>query len=395
VTGERLDFQLLFESSPDVLLVLLPDAPRFTMVAATASRLVATHTTREATIGRGLFEVFPDNPDDPAATGTSNLRASLERVIASKAPDTMAVQKYDIRGPDGSFQVKYWSPKNIPVLSANGEMLYILHRVEDVTELVHASEEGAELRGRTQEMEREVVARSLELAAAVRDLREANKKLGELDAAKTAFFSNVSHEFRTPLTLMLGPLDDALADSEERLGRRQTRRLELARNSALRLLKLVNALLDFSRLEAGRLRAQFAPLDLGKFTLELAGMFHAAFDKAGVRFVVDCPPLSGPVWVDRDMWEKIVPNLISNAFKFTLAGQVSVALREDREHAVLEVADTGAGIPGAELPHVFERFHRVAGASARTHEGAGIGLALARELVEPRPTSLSTLIRPP
>src|SRR5687768_17321014 len=135
---DTLDIRLLFEESPDVLLVLLPDAPRYTMVAATNARLHATHTTREDTIGRGLFEIFPDNPDDPEATGTSKLRASLERVIATRAPDTMAVQKYDIRTPDGRFQAKYWSPKNLPVLSPDGSVLYILHRVEDVTELVQA-----------------------------------------------------------------------------------------------------------------------------------------------------------------------------------------------------------------------------------------------------------------
>ncbi|MGE0042419.1 MAG: ATP-binding protein [Vicinamibacterales bacterium] len=382
VAGEAPDFQSLFEASPEVLLVLLPDSPRFTMVAATDARLAATHTSRDATIGRGLFEVFPDNPGDPGATGTGNLRASLERVIATRAPDTMAVQKYDIRGPDGTFEVKYWSPKNVPVLSATGDVRYILHRVEDVTDLVHASEEGAELRGRTQQMEREVVARSQELAAVVRELRDANAKLGELDVAKTTFFSNVSHEFRTPLTLMLGPLEDGLADAEEPLGPRQSARVGLARDNALRLLKLVNALLDFSRLEAGRLRAHFAPLDVSTFTLELAGMFQSAFERAGLRFVVDCPPLDGPLWVDRDMWEKIVPNLVSNAFKFTLSGEVAVRLLDGPDHVVLEVADTGSGIPEAELPHIFERFHRVAGASGRTHEGTGIGLSLVRELVE-------------
>src|SRR5689334_2311225 len=166
---EGLDFRLLFESSPDVLLVLLPDSPRFTMVGATEARLLATQTTREQTVGRGLFEMFPDNPDDPAATGASNLRASLERVLATKAADTMAVQKYDIRGPDGAFQAKYWSPKNIPVLSASGEVRYILHRVEDVTELVQATELGHELRDRTRAMEREVISRSQELAATNRE----------------------------------------------------------------------------------------------------------------------------------------------------------------------------------------------------------------------------------
>src|SRR5580698_4573769 len=121
-----LNFQLLFEESPDVLLVLLPDSPRFTAVAATKARLILTHTTLEQTIGRGLFEMFPDNPDDPSATGTANLRASLERVVATKAPDTMAVQKYDIPLPGGGFEAKYWSPRNIPVLGPSGEVMYIL-----------------------------------------------------------------------------------------------------------------------------------------------------------------------------------------------------------------------------------------------------------------------------
>src|SRR5579862_7904187 len=142
--ANQLDFRLLFEESPEVLLVLLPDAPRYTMVAGTHSRWRATHTTPE-TLGRGLFEVFPDNPDDPTATGTSNLRASLERVLKTRQPDTMPVQKYDIRGLDGTFEARYWSPKNLPVLSASGEVLYILHRVEDVTELVRANTLGDEL----------------------------------------------------------------------------------------------------------------------------------------------------------------------------------------------------------------------------------------------------------
>jgi signal transduction histidine kinase len=382
VSPESLDFRLLFERSPEVLLVLLPDAPRYTMMAATDARLRATHTTREQTIGKGLFEVFPDNPDDPEATGMANLRASLERVRATRASDTMAVQKYDIRGADGTFEVRYWSPKNIPVLSPAGAIVYILHRVEDVTDLVRASEVGEELRGRTREMEREVIRRSQELADANRELRTANAKLGELDAAKTAFFSNVSHELRTPLTLMLGPLEDGLTDVQEAPGPRQKARLELAHQNAQRLLKLVNALLDFSRLEAGRLRASYAPLDLPAATAELAAMFHSAADRAGLRLVVDCPPAVEPAWVDRDMWEKIVANLLSNAFKFTFSGEIAVRVRREWSSFVLEVSDTGVGIPAAELPRIFERFHRVAGAKARTHEGTGIGLSLVRELVQ-------------
>ena len=377
-----IDFQLLFEESPDVLIVLLPDAPRFTAVAATNARLSSTHSSRTETIGRGLFELFPDNPDDPSADGTANLRASLERVLITKAPDTMAVQKYDIPRGDGSFEIKYWSPRNIPVLSSSGEVLYILHRAVDVTELTRASEMGEELRERNLDMGREVLRRSRELDAANRRLREANDKLSQLDVAKTAFFSNISHEFRTPLTLMLGPLEDCLGDAAAALADVHRERLTMAHDNALRLLKLVNALLDFSRLEAGRLSGRFAPVDLARLTRDLGGMFHSAFDKAGISLILDCPPAALPTYVDKNMWEKIVPNLVSNAFKFTLAGSVTVRVRDSHSHAVVQVIDTGAGIPEQELGRIFDRFHRIAGAVGRTHEGAGIGLALVRELVE-------------
>jgi len=375
--AETVDFRLLFEGSPDILLVLLPDAPRFTMVAATDARFAATHTTRE-TLGQGLFEVFPDNPNDQEATGTNNLRASLERVLATRAADTMAVQKYDIRGPDGSFQTKYWSPKNIPLLSASGEVAYILHRVEDVTDLVQASEVGQELRDRTRQMEREVITRSRELADANRSLREANDKLGELDATKTAFFSNVSHEFRTPLTLILGPVERAVASPEAALSGAD---LSAVHRNALRMLRLVNSLLDFSRIEAGRLVASYAPTDLGAFTAGLVGAFQSLFEEAGLELVIECPPLPEPVYVDRAHWEKVVMNLVQNAFKFTFEGTVAVRQRWLGDRVELSVSDTGTGIPEAELPRVFERFHRVAGARGRSFEGSGIGLALVHELV--------------
>jgi signal transduction histidine kinase len=287
----------------------------------------------------------------------------------------MAVQKYDIRLPDGSFEVRYWSPKNLPILSATGEVIFIFHRVEDVTELIHAGEVGKALRGRTQEMEREVVRRSRELDAANRELRAANVKLGELDAEKTAFFSNISHEFRTPLTLMLGPIEDGLTDAAEPLGDRQRPRFELAHANALRLLKLVNALLDFSRLEAGRMRASYAPLDLTVRTARLVGMFQSAAEKAGLDLIVDCPTLSEPAWIDQDLWEKVVPNLISNALKFTLQGHVAVRLRETPSQFVLTVSDTGVGIPTHELPHIFERFYRVDKSRTSAQGRAGLGLA--------------------
>jgi signal transduction histidine kinase len=372
------DFKLLFEASPEVLLVLRPDTPRFTMVAGTDARFEATHTSR-ATLGKGLFEVFPDNPDDPAATGTGNLRASLERVLATRKADTMAVQKYDIRRPDGTFETKYWSPKSIPLLSATGKVLYIIHRVEDVTELVEANELGEELRGRTREMEREVVKRSRELAETNQSLRQLNAKLGELDAAKTAFFSNVSHEFRTPLTLILGPLEAALARPNAQLSGEE---VTTVYRNATRLLRLVNSLLDFSRLEAGKTDALFAPTDLTSLTAGLSGAFQSLLDDAGLRLIVDCAQLPEAIYVDPVKWEKIVLNLVSNAFKFTFEGEIEVGLDWLGDHVELRVRDTGTGIPEPELPHIFERFRRVEGAKGRSIEGTGIGLALVHDLVQ-------------
>jgi len=206
--------------------------------------------------------------------------------------------------------------------------------------------------------------------------------LAELDRAKTAFFSNVSHEFRTPLTLMLGPVEDALTDRDHPLPSIQQERLEVVRRNSLRLLKLVNTLLDFSRIEAERIQAIYEPTDLAALTAELASVFRSAVEQAGLQFVVECPTLSEPVYVDHDMWEKIVLNLLSNAFKFTFTGQISVSLQQVGNTVQLCVCDTGTGIPQEELPHLFERFHRIRGAKARTHEGSGIGLAFVNELVK-------------
>ncbi|MGI5522825.1 SpoIIE family protein phosphatase [Micromonospora sp. CA-259024] len=205
-------------------------------------------------------------------------------------------------------------------------------------------------------------------------------ELAALDQAKTTFFANVSHEFRTPLTLVLGPLEDMLADPT--LAAAETDRLTVMHRNALRLLKLVNTVLDFSRLESGRLAASYQATDLAGYTARLASTFRSATDRAGLRLVVDCPPLPAPVFVDRDMWEKIVLNLVSNAVKFTFDGEIRVRVRAVDGVARLDVTDTGIGIVPDELPHVFERFHRVPGVRARTHEGTGIGLALVRELVE-------------
>jgi signal transduction histidine kinase len=231
-------------------------------------------------------------------------------------------------------------------------------------------------------------------ARAYEDQRRRAEALAQIDRAKTQFFSNVSHEFRTPLTLMLGPLEDALADEAHPLGAAQRERLELAQRNGLRLHRLVNALLDFSRVEAGRMEAVYQPTDLAAFTAEVASSFRSACEKAGLAFVVNTPPLVQPAYVDREMWEKIFLNLVANAFKFTFQGRIEVSLASEGREAVLRVADTGVGIADGELPRLFERFHRIAGAEGRTHEGTGIGLALVQELVGLHQGSIAVESRP-
>jgi PAS domain S-box-containing protein len=229
------------------------------------------------------------------------------------------------------------------------------------------------------------IGAALAHAQAYEEERRRAEALAEIDRAKTAFFSNVSHEFRTPLTLMLGPIEDALGDTgHAALPSPQRQRLVTAHRNGLRLLKLVNSLLDFSRIEAGRVAATFEPTDLSKLTAELASNFESATERARLSLSIECEPLPQPVYVDRDMWEKIVLNLLSNAFKFTFEGGIGVATHSSADGTGVEVIvrDTGVGIPEPELPRLFERFHRVEGQRSRSFEGSGIGLALVQELVK-------------
>ena len=232
----------------------------------------------------------------------------------------------------------------------------------------------------------DLIAGQIATAIANAQAYEAEKQraeaLAEIDRAKTTFFSNVSHEFRTPLTLMLSPLEDSLFDTQEPLPPLQRQRIEVIQRNAMRLLKLVNTLLDFSRIEAGRIQAVYQPTDLATLTAELASVFRSAIEQSGMELIVDCPTLPEAIYVDRDLWEKIVLNLISNAFKFTFSGSITIRLQWHESQVELSVADTGIGIPSAELPRLFDRFYRVEGSRGRSIEGSGIGLSLVKELVE-------------
>jgi PAS domain S-box-containing protein len=226
------------------------------------------------------------------------------------------------------------------------------------------------------------LARAIDNARAAEEGHKRTLALAEIDLAKTVFFSNISHEFRTPLTLMLGPLEELSNSLTDRLQPSEREQLRLIQRNAIRLQKLVNTLLDFARIEAGRIEASYEPTDLSTYTAELASLFRSLIEQAGMELEIDCPPLSVPIYVDRQMWEKIVFNLISNAFKFTFSGTISVRLQAVGDAVEFSVRDTGVGISTAELPQLFQRFHRVIGARSRTYEGSGIGLAFVKKLVE-------------
>ena len=225
------------------------------------------------------------------------------------------------------------------------------------------------------------IGTSIRFARAYEHERSRAQALAEIDHAKTAFFSNISHEFRTPLTLMLAPLEDMLADTG--LPPRLRSTVEMTSRNGLRLLKLVNTLLDFSRIEAGRVQLDPRPTDVSALTADLASLFRSSLEKAGLSLVIDCPALPRAAMLDRDMWEKVILNLLSNAYKFTYQGGVRVAARvaPDGETAIVEISDTGVGVPADELPRIFDRFHQVEGSQGRSMEGSGIGLALVQEFM--------------
>lgn len=223
------------------------------------------------------------------------------------------------------------------------------------------------------------ISSGIATAIAFQEEKKRAESLAEIDKAKTVFFSNVSHEFRTPLTLMISPLKDLISRS---LAPEIGDDLQMVYDNSLRLQKLVNTLLDFSSIEAGRIRANYIPTDIASFTAELSSNFRSAIERAGMQLVIKISKIKDPVFIDREMWEKIILNLLSNAFKFTFEGKIEVSVHDNENNVVVEIRDTGIGIPDKDITNIFERFKRIEGVKARSHEGSGIGLSLVQELVK-------------
>jgi len=384
------DFRALFESAPGLYLVLNPD---LVIVAASEAYLESTKTARADVVGRPVFDVFPDNPDDPATKGVRNLKASLVRVLRDRTADAMSVQKYDIQRPDsegGGFEERFWSPLNSPVVEPDGSVSYIIHQVQDVTDFVLLNDHAVSPTEspRLAEMEAEVVRRAREVADSGRRLKEANEelcvlyaRLQELDRSKTQFFSNISHELRTPLALILGPAERVLTGFGPDDPRRHD--LEVIVRNARLLLGHVNDLLDASKMDAAMLELEYDDLDLAHVVRLVANSFDTlAFDRS-INFVVVAPDGTVPAQVDSARLQQVLLNLLSNAFKFAPAqGTVRLELSvTDRGTFRVEVADSGPGIPPGQRDEIFDRFHQLDSTSTRKIGGTGLGLHIAHELV--------------
>jgi signal transduction histidine kinase/CheY-like chemotaxis protein len=393
------DFQALFEAAPGLFLVLDPE---FRIRAVSEAYLQATMTSRDEIVGRGIFDVFPDNPDDPQATGVHNLRTSLERVRDRLAPDTMAVQKYDIRRPaeeGGGFEVRWWSPVNSPVLGEGGELRYIIHRVEDVTDFVRLKQRGSEqealtseLRERAAEMEAEVFRRSVELQESNTKLREANIKLHAANAAKDEFLSRMSHELRTPLAAISG-FGELLALSELDDDRRQW--VETIRGATTHLVALVDEILDISRIEAGQLALSVEAVAIDPVLDEALDLMKPLAAASEVTILPAEIEASGYVYADAQRLKQVLINLLSNAIKYNRpGGEVRISVRQHGPDQVrLLVEDTGRGINQRSLEKIFVAFERL-DASEAGIEGTGLGLALSRSLVEAMGGRLSVTSTP-
>ncbi|UXI67992.1 ATP-binding protein [Tahibacter amnicola] len=387
------DFRVLFESAPGLYLVLAPD---LTILAASEAYLAATMTRREAIVGRFLFDVFPDNPDDPQASGERNLRTSLARVLADKVADAMAIQKYDIRRPEsegGGFEERFWSPVNSPVLGPDGEVRYIIHRVEEVTEFVRLRQQGSEqaqraenFRIRAEQVEAEIFDRAREVQAANRRIEQANQELArlyanakELDELKTRFFANVSHELRTPLSLILGPVERLLGRD---LPEDAADALRLVQRSAQTLLRHVNDLLDVAKLDAGKMAVSWSDVDLSRLTRLVAAPFESLAQDRGIAFALHVAA-DVITRTDSEKYERILLNILSNAFKFTpVPGSVELHLARDDDAVVLHVGDSGPGVPMELREVIFEPFRQVDDVHTRRYGGTGLGLAITREFAE-------------
>jgi len=376
------DFQLIFRATPDLYLLL---SPQLNIIEVNAAYLQATMVKRDDIIGRALFEVFPDNPDEPEATGTRNLRASLLRVLRDKKPDTMAVQKYDISRPQaqgGGFEERYWSPVNTPVLGSDQEVKYIIHRVEDVTALMQLQNNAAEqleiskaLRSRTGQMEAEVYQRALELQAANEELRKKETDLLHANEELEAFSYSVSHDLLNPIQAISG--FSALLMRYCKLNEEEKEYLTEIVKAATNMRELIADLLSFSRVTRSELCRE--TVDLSTMVQEIIGSLHKLHPDRHIKLTIK-KRVRGHC--DAHLIRIVFQNLLQNAWKFTAKkGNPEIEFGvEEGEKPIYYIRDNGAGFPSEKAGQLFQPFSRLH--QAKDFPGTGVGLATVRRIVE-------------
>jgi len=361
-------------------------------------------TEREAILGRDLFDVFPDNPDDQTATGTRNLRASLQRAAADKVADAMAIQKYDIRKPaaqGGAFEERYWSPVNVPLLDADAYLVCIIHRVEDVTEFVrlrqHHKEQALlskELLDNAVRMEAEIYQRAGEiqltnsrLDAANKELQRLYEKTKELEQNKTEFLSTMSHELRTPLNAIIGFTGTLLMRLPGPLTDEQQKQLQTIQRSARLLLSLINDLLDIAKIEAGKRSLQKVEVVAQTIVENVVESQRHIAQTKGLDLRVSMPVDEILAHTDPRAVGQVLLNLTSNAIKFTESGAIEIRLTQSVNETggkVIEFAvqDTGPGIRPEDHAKLFRAFSQIERPLAARAEGTGLGLYLCAQLAQ-------------
>jgi signal transduction histidine kinase/ActR/RegA family two-component response regulator len=400
-------YQLVFQASPHPYLLLQPDRA-FTIAAVNDRYLEATGTQREAIVGRGLFEVFPDNPDDSSGSGVSDLRSSLNRVLTDARPDTMGVQKYDIPRRDGTegFDLKYWSPVNTPVFGEDGAIAYIVHHVEDVTDFILSRERAnqesvarvARVEVRAERMEAEVMRRASELKEANRalkaamealEMREAELAVAKAQAeaanlAKSAFLANMSHEIRTPMNGVLG-----MARLLRRGGvtAKQAEQLDKIEASGRHLLEIINDILDLSKIEAGKLSLDAHDFLLSDLVRDVSAIVGDRIEEKGLRYTIDLFGAPQALHGDRARLAQALVNYLGNAAKFTERGGITLRCRKIEDNASgyrlrFEVSDTGIGIKPEDQLRLFHPFEQADSSTTRKFGGSGLGLVITRRIAQ-------------
>lgn len=351
-----LDFRLLFESIPGAYLVLTPDVPSFTIVAVSNAYLQATKTQREEIVGRGVFEVFPDNPDDPSATKTQNLRRSLETVLENRETHVMAIQKYDIprkESEGGGFEEQYWSPVNSPVLRPDQEVVFIIHRVEDVTQFVQL-----------QQQQNQQYQENQALLAHTKQIQVV-----------------LSYEWRTLLNSILG--FSKLLVRHKLDEKRTMSALERIECNATLLMQGMDNFLDVARILQGQLSLHVAPVNLAEIITDALETVGLAAEAKSIQIQIMLEPDVGRILGDSNRLQQVIWNIVSNAVKFTpKKGRVELRLEQVDSYAQITVSDTGEGIHPDFLPHVCEYFRQADRTKTLQFRGLGFGLMIVRHIVE-------------